>query len=643
LYSDERVGTLAETLDHPLGGELLLSLCLYDLSVRRHLKLTLNVAADLPLWVKGNLQTRVALSAGDVPLQSRFSAVPEEGWKVRSITVGLMAYNLLGQAARHWLQNGLEKSDPRTPIGFKAAHKLWELTSSLKLDAKFADVPDLSADISNCTDSSPLEVNREVLFSWCEGLEEAGVSVPAIVWGLFDLTCSPHVFLYPDTENDSSFVVDEREHVTGVMMGEEASFIAMTLCNLILDQALADHDTDGDLKLAWEAGKLSAVVGDDFVRLRTPFGHEYARNAYNWFAWTVSPGKHGLSNRVVQLAEEIAIRKGSSQFMKLDVIKIKYLSVPGTSSGHGEVPAWVGRARALTRDLDWARRDGLLSATASKVLAWAFRIGNNGIPADIPYHWTLPYPLGGICFPAGETLSSILRKSNVEFSGRMLLAVPLGEQWKNFRELRRLNQMHSGHGAQQVEWPASAYLTVAEDGLGDDVTFDPEKAFAISAVEFGRWLVRQSQCPPEAIVVTGRGERRPIHSYLDLKVRELNLVRLSELEVAFSRRETFRYLVENRRLAPPGTLVPKPHLGRRVYTRLINEIRRTMPCEESRWSEAKTQWKRIRSLRNMDDFTRELESQAADLLLTESHPLVTLFQGGSPWNIALQDIAKAMD
>lgn len=405
--------SLSDSLRSELGGRLVVTMALIDLHREGLISFVDPVLKGYPFWTKGRLGPGSITPTGVSP-RSRVICLPEEGWKARVLAVPSTSYSILGQAARHWLQDNLVEAEPRVGIGFQSAHKLWDLCKRVTRNqvTEFRDLPSVSADISNCTDSSSLRTSTTLMTSYLRRLEELGVSVPSVVWLMTYLTAVPHTFEYPDGWTTSQ----ERPHQTGVMMGEHLSFIIMVLQNLTIDDRITLDEQSERAGALHSSGVFTAIVGDDYVRLFTSEWSEYSRLAADWYSWTTSPGKHGASRQCVQLAEEFGYV--SDRITKQDVVKVKYVTVPGPNQSK-ETAAWVGRAQALTKALWWASRDGHLSDVSARVLIDSFRQVNR--LKSIPLVATLPQPLGGMLFPTMRSVQTVLRRTGLRTAVTRLL------------------------------------------------------------------------------------------------------------------------------------------------------------------------------------------------------------------------------
>jgi hypothetical protein len=375
---------------------------------------------------------------------------------------------MVSAASRHWFQDNLLANDARVGVGFESGYKLWDSVKNLgEFPATWLQYPTVSGDVSQCTDSSSLVVHRVIWDNYLRVLEERGVPVPSIVWLSTTLLCSPHVFLYRESVGDE-WVSDEREHVTGVMMGEGMSFPSMTLQNLMLDDEVVQrerevyenqigvtrvgrvhvHDRkvmDNEPPSYRLKTALADIVGDDYKRSFCTLPDVYMELAATWFSWKMSRGKNGISTSCVQLAEEWAympkyhpsmVRLRGKFVSKQDVVKIKYYAVPGPDDST-DCPPWVGRAGALAQALDWCLD---LHLSVRRLLVDEFRRSYQGIPKRIPLSWCLPQILGGLSFPTTRSVWRILKKMRVDRKIAALMSLPA---WELQATLTRLSGFHA--------------------------------------------------------------------------------------------------------------------------------------------------------------------------------------------------------
>jgi hypothetical protein len=627
-YEDPRV-----TLGSVLGGECVLTLDLAALTRKGHVELGGSVLAGLPLWEEGDLSSSSAV-AGEVPLTARAHPLPENGWKIRIITIPEGSYSRTQQAARHWFQDNLERADLRVGIGFKAANKLWAMLKGgnkalRSLPSLFTERESLSADTSSCTDSSSLRSCRAVLAGYLAGLESKGVSVPPLITLGANLMCSPHRFLYknPDT---GELEASEGEHQTGVMMGEELSFIIMTLQNLILDDIITEAETEEhelveDLTVA---GLLSAIIGDDYVRLFCKEPRLYQESAFRLFSWKMSLGKHGVSRTNLQLAEESAWKpREGKTYTKEDVVKIKYL-VPPAMGDTGDVPAWVGRGSALSQALSYQNLDwgGPRWPQPLQALSVAMFCNSNHLPKEIPLAASLPITMGGVNFPTSYSMATVLRRTGMD----MLFAPVMGLGDADLRKtLGTFAAMHSLRGTGKGVAPPVRNLESYFE-VGDiREEFQPRSEYPCTLWGLRKWLALQPETP-ELHKVTVGGALVSSDILTDEFLAESEWVKASALEANEERKATLTdiFLMEE----PPvrGGYYPKLASIPAKISRVLHSVHRKV----GRVRKDMTSWRDMcRKAYSLGDLGRRLAIMAPDLVVRKDSLFAGLYASTFPWTL----------
>jgi len=582
---------LQATLLSPMGGSLLVTLCLLEMLREGYVEANRSVAPGLPFWpCEGQtLDPSDWLVIGKTPMASRVVVLPEPGWKARALTIPPWSYAMFSLAGRHWIQDNLTAHEPRVSIGFKSGNKLWDMIKRLGgFPNHWLRHPSVSADVSQCTDSTSLEVHREVLEGYLRALHHGSWSVPPVVWGACKLLLSPHQFLYP-REGDKGFCLPEADHVTGVMMGEGFSFIAMTLQNLILDDMVAYAEEreflfrHADLppeQREWKRpdltierlkelygtdtppimhnwNGLTSIIGDDYVRLFCSLPLLYSKLAWECFSWVMSPGKNGISFTTVQLAEDWAylpprhsrgdahwdLRYKTFLVRKYiafqDTIKVRLLTVPGPDESQ-DTPAWVGRCGPLSQSLDWCND---IDVTMRDIIIRAFRECHPLSRKD--QEWCLPRMLGGILYPTIQDPRDLLLETGVDSILRSISYLSSMQRQVLFRKLTNLHSR--GATGRGVQTPKMATLDLLRGyDVGPPEPYGPTNI----AVPYPIAIEYLTRLPDDLTAAAGwkwsqvLNRKAPTNEQIDASMKARGYVGLTELNANTARYETLRELCE---------------------------------------------------------------------------------------------------
>jgi hypothetical protein len=601
--------TLETTLECELGGPLILSIAVQELVRKGHLSLRGSILADVPLWEpECGVHPEDRMVLGEIPIPARVVTLPEEGWKGRTLSIPPWAYALLSACARHWFQANLLAAEPRVGVGFEAAYKLWDSVKNLgRFPTGWLKYPHVSGDVSQCTDSTSLVVHLALLQAYLGRMQEKGVTIPTCVWASVSLLCSSHIFTYPG-DGGGVYTV-EGDHVTGVMMGEGLSFIAMLLQNLTLDEYVSTIEREmaipgTELPIVARPEGLTDIVGDDYLRKFCTQPRLYSQTAWEWYSWRMSKGKNGVSYTCLQLAEEWGYARPfdylteselkapyGRHISKQDVIKIKYFAVPGSASSK-DTPAWVGRCRPLSQHMDWCpdiRKD------YKALLCDAFRRSYRDIPRDIPLAWTLPGVLGGIHYPTTRTVHCILRKMKLDRKICILLGLP---SWELQATLQRLAAYHQPYGTNKgVVIPRFRDLDLMLGGFART----PSAEFSHRPVltdSVQRFLISN---PSELAPRMGwrwsasLGTLAPSLEQVDAYMRTLDYVPVSQIDSHALRRETLRLLVTGQTRERSDLAPRHGRSAASILARILEGVNRRNPLTAEGWEFVKEKWATIYS------------------------------------------------
>jgi hypothetical protein len=240
--------------------------------------------AGLPLWLSYEPLCRLRSDITNVPV--RVHHIAQEGSKVRSITMGPTWLYLLTQVPRRLGQRALSRLRETYPA-VQESDKLWAVMKSVG-QVKWADEKNLSGDepiwmtsessicgvvdtdLSTATDLMDHEFSQEGLMFFFEAL---GLTCGTL---LLESACFSFARNFYLTRRDYELGrvwIEEALHVTGIMMGESMSYIALNLQGLFavrLSQGLVAMSlralrTVEEICETEDTASLSTIAVDDMA------------------------------------------------------------------------------------------------------------------------------------------------------------------------------------------------------------------------------------------------------------------------------------------------------------------------------------------------------------------------------------------
>jgi len=639
--------TLEDTISCKLGGPLVTSIAILDLVAKGYIRLRGSVLTDCPLWSQDcKVPSKDRMILGPVPLPARVVTLPEEGWKGRTLSIPPWPYALVSACARHWFQANLLAAEPRVSVGFESQYKLWNSVKNLGAFPKgWLNYPHVSGDVSQCTDSTALEVHAVLLQTYLSEHERLGTMVPACVWICSYLLCSSHTFVYA-REDTGDFYTVEGDHQTGIGMGEGLSFISMLLQNLILDDEvtrieLSVSPDPANLPIALRPDGLTDIIGDDYLRKFCSQPYLYSRLAWDWFSWLMSKGKNGVSQTCLQLAEEWGyadhpssqpVREGKATgrwIAKQDVIKIKYFAVPGPNSSK-DSPAWVGRCSALAKHLDWCPD---IRKENRAILVDAFRSSYSDIPREIPLNWALPGLLGGVNFPTTRSAWSILRKMKLERSVQTLLGLP---RWELQATLRRLSSFHMPYGTGKgVGVPKLRNLEVMLGGFSQSpsVEFTHQPILAETVARF--LMTNPSELAPRSGWKWNASlcKLAPSQEQIRVYMKALNYVPTTDIDAHALRLGTLKALVSAETLQRASLAPRHGRSAALILERIVKGVIHQHPLTKEGWEYTKELWAtRMEKVNTPTELGLALAYFLGPVFIKEGSAYAEFFDETYPWS-----------
>jgi len=430
------------------------------------------------------------------------------------------------------------------------------------------------------------------------------------------------------------------------MMGEGLSFVLMVLQNLILDElllekhALEDGVEDTEYTLRVRTGGLTAVVGDDYLRLFVgPRFTDYEHEAFRLFSWRVSAGKHGGSLHSLQLAEEFGyIREptGTRPYQKLavkqDTVKIKYLAVPGPNASK-DVPAWVGRAKALTSHMEWAVRDGHLSEGSARFLCDRFRAVAGHDSVRIPAVAALPPVMGGMLYPTRKSLKALLHLTCFDRNFAVVIAQGSGARSGT---MARLSSLNVPHGTAKGVTPP--HVEIIEEGL-PDVTEDysPGQSAPVTWITLARHYRNDPRIPKASQKWLNKVDGvLPSREQVAAVAEAEGMISLSSVKMATMRREVLVELMLREEYVRAALVVRFGSMAPRIKW-IMRSVSNATPLTGDGYHLALEEW---RTLVNSAEGSYSELSTILSFFLTELWiPLrewEDILPGDFPWSYRLQ-------
>jgi hypothetical protein len=382
---------------------------------------------------------QVAYRSGSI--RSRVSPQPEEGFKVRVITITSLAVSFIGGVARHILDYDLH-SVKEIEIGLLSKTKLYTILDHIggKLSANFDTDPNKrvqsfvpehaeSVDLTTATDTAPREHVSDVLHAHVD-VRDHGVAREFLRMAV-DIGCCPRDFI---ADKSIAHIAVPKVHRCGMMMGEGLAGIYLNDSSAIV-RSLAqpfsnrfrtiagirtndDADRYIDLHRVELQGFLDSVVlggnkassqsGDDVINFSKENLSASFRILYRIFGFIPSETTWFSSDCYCTFTEEAAIKTYDSKGWKfVDAIKPRAFKSTGIDP-FGKV--LVSRIHLICTYLRYIPKDSHTWKSALNIIdrmidenpAWKRIILQYQIPIGLPQF------LGGIEHPIGMTENYLL-------------------------------------------------------------------------------------------------------------------------------------------------------------------------------------------------------------------------------------------
>lgn len=394
-----------------------------QLEIRKISSLTFTVDEDLPCMGDGRIPEILDIT-GSLP--SRVTAQPEEGWKVRIITISDFCVSLLGSMGRHLLDPALIDLDPLLKIGLRSAVKLYDSLAYLNGESRgglaTAEMNNIhfpwavSADLTTATDTPYRRCISTILEGWMGAVPHAH-PCRRFLSMIIKLSSVDRDFEMPKG-------FKKPVHRSGIMMGEGLSGIFLNTYSLLVRMVVPElrrqfpeiiHFSEEEIKM-WltenqeifqvflnnfksSDGLSSNQSGDDLFRFDSEQCSPWMRMFYLSGGFIPSGTTWFESRRYVTFCEEHAIRtRDSNGWTFVDTLKPRYFN---TQSDAGPI-AICSRIRQITNTLKY-RGDPAFTKLIIPMVDKMVRLspelsstlGRYSIPAGLP-SW-----LGGIDHPEG--------------------------------------------------------------------------------------------------------------------------------------------------------------------------------------------------------------------------------------------------
>jgi hypothetical protein len=372
----------------------------------------------------------------DSSIMARVVPLPEEGWKVRVITITGMAIAMIGQLARSMV-DPIMWSDQLIKIGLLEPSKLWKFLEvsggrGSALPGRINPLPRIadSVDLSTATDTAHLLGISTTLVGFLEGMIKCQSS--RFLRLAFDVASSARTFsISPEVKMKVDL---PKVHRNGIMMGEGLSGIFLNLMSGIVR---------GSVGLVFEAfpelrhfeggnDEMDLFIEDNHVRIQSwvdslPGSHDTESTQsgddvvkfsvtgnltqfifmYRLFGMQPSETTWYVSDRYALFTEEVAIRTHDSNgWSIIDAIKPRIFQ-SGVSDEYGET--LVSKLALLTSNLRYEDKTSGKFLRAQKIAVklllnepeWFKQLDRFGTPIGLPKF------LGGIGHPAGLCLGYV--------------------------------------------------------------------------------------------------------------------------------------------------------------------------------------------------------------------------------------------
>jgi len=358
-------------------------------------------------------------------VKARVTAQPEEGWKVRIITLTDFSVSLIGSTCRHLLDPVLLSADPQIKIGLRSKVKLYDSLVFLN-GMKHMGISTMkennlhyrhgtSADLQTATDTPGRSTIGSIFQGWMAIIPDDHPCRNLLVLGICLAT------LDRDFEMPSGY--SSPEHCCGIMMGEGLSGIFLNTASLIVRAVVEEMATafpeiyslgidevddfvmerSVDLQAFLDnfksiTGLNSSQSGDDLYLLSHEPRSPFLRVLYRMMGFQPSNTTWFESSQYVTFCEEHAVRTyDSNGWTFVDTVKPRLFNI---ESPDPEVV--TSRIRQISNTLGYRKDTSLirkLIPLVNRMLELCPEVSNTlsryKVPAGLP-SW-----LGGIDHPEG--------------------------------------------------------------------------------------------------------------------------------------------------------------------------------------------------------------------------------------------------
>jgi len=374
---------------------------------------------------------------------TRISPQPEEGWKVRVITITDLSAAIIGMAARHILDPVIW-SVPSIRIGLLNRVKLFDVMESIggqksavwdrdRTKLMFSPIPDHaeSVDLTTATDTPFRQQIRQVLTGMLDGLNHPFDNFLRFA---VDIATCDRLFQLERGYPDETFL--PRSHNSGIMMGEGLSGIYLNMNSVIVrslagplmrtfgprvpGMVMTNDETDRWIRKHEEeliaflqsaspfAQPYGSNSGDDVIQFSTESQSNAFRILYRMSGCVPSSTTWYSSTQFAIFCEEMAFRTYDSKGWKFaDLIKLRAFQ-SNVSDKDGKV--LISKIRLISSYMRYFSKDDpripicitIVNKLISKDKAWNRVIQRLNPPLGFPQF------LGGIDHPIQYDPSYVL-------------------------------------------------------------------------------------------------------------------------------------------------------------------------------------------------------------------------------------------
>jgi hypothetical protein len=336
----------------------------------------------------------------------RVLTVPEPGYKARIVTTGPFWLNVLQQSLAHQLKS-LLRNHPSARSSLLKTDQAWQALYLLQNKLFPPGSAVLSSDLSEATDCIPKEVGILLLTGFIKGAGlKSNLSITC-----FNLLRMNRCFTAPGYVSE----VQTR----GVMMGEPLTKVVLTILNLFVEEyAMRKYlQVSPEVSFYKEEGwRAYHIGGDDHLAVGPVPYLEEITEAHIRSGSKISPGKHGISDRVVKYCEKVIevqqildgfsaddINRSTSGYESspfVDSIKVRLLSpLSKAFEVSSERNIAIGKGLSLGRTLKWMNPDHFSKKWVRMVRDRFFqRMGSLLPDRSSKVYWQLMLPIwwGGL-------------------------------------------------------------------------------------------------------------------------------------------------------------------------------------------------------------------------------------------------------